>query len=382
MAKILFVNIVPNGSTGTICKNLYKAAEKQGHECYFAYGRGQDLEGFRTIRIGSKKDVYEHVIKSRFFDSCGFESKTATKRFLRQIDDIQPDIIHLHNLHGYYINIEMLFQYLKMHSAIKVIWTLHDCWPFTGHCAHFQYEKCEKWKTGCYDCVRTHMYPQSFVDRSPHNYEVKKQLLNGVPDMELITPSQWLADLVKQSFLQNYFVSVIHNAIDPNIFHPTPSTILEDHGLSGKRVILGVASPWKQRKGFESFISLASKVSDRYHFVMIGVSDEEKKKLPSNILGLSRTENQQELAKWYTAAYVYFNPTLEDNYPTTNLEAVSCGTPVLTFDTGGCKEAMLGYGLVVDNTIDEQLLDSVAKKTFTKEPMTDMISEYLKLYKE
>lgn len=382
MAKILFVNIVPNGSTGTICKNLYKAAEKQGHQCYFAYGRGQDLEGFRTIRIGSKKDIYEHVIKSRFFDSCGFESKNATKQFLRQLDDIQPDIIHLHNLHGYYINIEMLFQYLKMHSAIKVIWTLHDCWPFTGHCAHFQYEKCEKWKTGCFKCVRTHMYPQSLIDRSAHNYEVKKKLLTGLPDLQLISPSHWLADLVKQSFLQDYPVSVIHNAIDPTVFHPIPSTILEDYGLAGKRVILGVASPWKQRKGFESFLSLASKVSERYHFVMIGVTDEEKKKLPGNILGLSRTENQQELAKWYTAAYAYFNPTEEDNYPTTNLEAVACGTPVLTFNTGGCKEAMLGYGLVVDETIDEQLLDSIADRTFTKAPMTDMISEYLKLYKE
>lgn len=382
MKKIIFINVVPNGSTGNICKKLYKAAEKNGFVCYFAFGRGEITQEYRSIKIGCKRDVIAHVAKSRIFDSCGFESKDATFKFLKKLDYIKPDIVHLHNLHGYYINIELLFKYFKTHKNIRVIWTLHDCWSFTGHCAHFQYENCKKWKTYCYDCPRTHLYPKAYIDRSTHNYYKKKELFYGLSNLELVVPSKWLANLVQQSFLNNYPIRIINNDIDTQIFYPTQSNILKKYNLNDKRIILGVASQWKQRKGLEFFIQLSKKLSQKYQIVLIGVSAKEKKNLPSNILGIERTENQKELAKWYSAAYVYLNPTLEDNYPTTNLEAASCGTPVLTFNTGGSFESTLGYGMIVNETLDENLLDSLENKSFKKKKMMDMRKKYLELYNE
>ena len=348
MSKILFINSVCNGSTGTICKNLYKAAVEAGHECCIAYGRGEAPEGFNTIKIGNKFDFYLHVLKARLFDASGFGSKHATKEFIKKIEEFKPDIIHLHNIHGYYVNIEILFNYLKQHPEIKKIWTLHDWWACTGHCPDFEYEKCEQWKTECQECVRTNEYPKSFIDFCNRNFKKKKELFSNIENLVLVSPSQWLCNLLKESFLNKYKCIVINNGVDTSVFKPTPSDIKQQYGIEDKKIILGVASVWEKRKGLDSFLELAKQQDNEYQIVLIGLNSKQIKQLPSNIIGINRTENVQELVKWYSAADIYFNPTLEDNYPTTNLEAIACGTPVVTFDTGGSPESGF-YGKIILN---------------------------------
>ena len=341
MSRILFINSVCNGSTGTICKNLYKAAVEAGHKCCIAYGRGEAPKGFNTIKIGNKFDVYLHILKARLFDASGFGSKHATKEFIKKIDEFKPDIIHLHNIHGYYVNIEILFKYLKEHPEIKKIWTLHDCWAFTGHCPHFEYEKCEQWKNECKKCVRRNEYPKSLVDKCNRNYWLKKSSFTNVDNLMLVSPSNWLMNLIKDSFFKEYPIEVINNGVDTSIFKHTESNIKERYGIKNKKVILGVASVWDKKKGLDTFIELSKQLDNEYQIVLIGLTKKQIKKLPSNIIGITRTEKVEELVKWYSVAEVFFNPTLEDNYPTVNLEAIACETPVVTFNTGGSPES--GY---------------------------------------
>ena len=389
MSRILFINSVCNGSTGTICKNLYKAAAEAGHECCIAYGRGEAPKGFKTIKIGNKLDIYLHVLKARLFDASGFGSKQATKELIKKIDEFKPDIIHLHNIHGYYVNIEILFKYLKEHPEIKKIWTLHDCWAFTGHCAYYTYAKCDKWKTCCKGyCPNRNEYPKTIFSCVTKNYTKKKNIFSNVENMILVTPSKWLKNEVKKSCLKNYDVGIINNGVDKKIFKYTESDIKERYGIENKKIILGVASVWDKRKGLDIFIELSNQLDDDYQIVLIGLNKKQIKNLPNNIIGISRTENVEELVKWYSAAEVFFNPTLEDNYPTTNLEAINCGTPVVTFDTGGSPESAFANVEAIANESDyhKKIMKSlINKKNFlmiNKNSLTDMNIKYLNLYKE
>lgn len=339
--KVLQINSVCGvGSTGRIATDLYKVLEEQGHECVIAYGRGTAPEGIKTIKIGTDFDNYMHVAKTRIFDKHGFGSTKATKEFIEKVKAYDPDVIHLHNIHGYYINIEILFNYLKEANK-KVIWTLHDCWAFTGHCSHFDYIGCDKWKDECEKCPQKKEYPSSILkDNSNWNYEKKKQIFTSVNNMTIVTPSKWLANLVKESFLTKYPIKVINNGIDLEIFKTTKSNFKEKYNLQNKIMILGVASVWTKKKGFDYFIELSKVLNDSFKVVMVGISEKQKARLPKNILAISRTNNAKELAEIYSAADIFINLTLEDNYPTTNLEAIACGTKVLTFDTGGARETI------------------------------------------
>lgn len=384
MSRILFINSVCNGSTGTICKNLYKAAEEAGHECCIAFGRGNAPEGFKTIRIGNKFDIYLHVLKARLFDASGFGCKHATREFIKKIDEFKPDIIHLHNVHGYYINIEILFSYLKKHPEIKKVWTLHDCWAFTGHCAYYTYAKCFQWKMKCKNCSNKNEYPKSFLSRCSNNFEKKRKIFTNLENLVLVTPSQWLKNEVNHSFLKHYEVIVINNGVDTKIFKPTPSSIKQKYNIEEKKVILGVASVWDKRKGLDTFINLSKHLSSDYKIVLIGLNNDQIKNLPKEILGISRTENVNELVKWYSAAEVYFNPTLEDNYPTTNLEAIACGTPVVTFNTGGSPESAKIYGTTLkDNTYKlSEITNNVFRNCKYKEclEIKNLTNNFIKLY--
>ena len=338
--RIVHINTVPNGSTGTIMMNIHQELLKEGYESYVVWGRGRKAENKTEIYMNDKLGVYFHAVYSRLTGKTGFASRRATKKLLNRIEEIKPDIIHLHNIHGYYINIELLFNYIK-EKNIKVVWTLHDCWAFTGHCSHFEYVGCEKWKEECKKCKQLKQYPKALIDNSKWCYKKKKELFTGVKNLTIITPSDWLKNLVKQSFLKDYNTITIHNGIDTTIFKPIAKEKLQfrkNYGLEDKKIILGVASVWNERKGLNDFIELSKILDDEYIIVLVGLNKKQIKKMPANIIGIERTENVYELVDIYNSADVFFNPTHEDNYPTVNLEALAVRIPVFAYCTGACKE--------------------------------------------
>lgn len=343
-------------STGRICTDLAEVLVENGYEVKIAYGRETVPEKYQkyAVRIGTDIDNKIHAIQTRLFDTHGFGSKKATADFLKWADKYDPDILHLHNIHGYYINFEMLFDWIKSRPQMKVIWTLHDCWAFTGHCAYFTAVDCNKWKTQCKCCPQLKSYPTcNFNGNVETNFKRKKSAFTGVKNMSLVTPSKWLAGLVKESFLKDYPVEVINNGIDTSIFKPTPSDFRKRYHIEDKKVLLGVAAVWDERKGLNDFVKLSKMLDDDYKIVLVGLSEKQIKEVPDNIIKISRTNSAVELAEIYTAADVFLNLTYEDNYPTVNLEAQACGTPVITYDTGGSVESACPNGIVIKkNNLD------------------------------
>ena len=344
MRALLLNSVCGIRSTGRICTQLAQELEEQGHEVKIAFGREKTVpERFQkyAVPIGCGFDVKMHALRTRLLDDHGFGSRRATKKFLEWADAYDPALLWLHNIHGYYINIELLFDWIKSRPQMQVCWTLHDCWAFTGHCTYFTAAKCEQWRTGCRRCSQKGRYPASvLLDNSRGNYSRKKDLFTGVRSMKLITPSGWLAGLVRQSFLREYPVEVRYNAIDTETFKPTAGNFRRKYGLEDKKLILGVASVWDERKGLQDFFRLAKALDDSYALILVGASDAQMRRFESNMIGIRKTNHARELAEIYTAADVFFNPTYEDNYPTVNLEAQACGTPVVTYDSGGSAETL------------------------------------------
>ncbi|MCR5735390.1 MAG: glycosyltransferase [Lachnospiraceae bacterium] len=351
--RVLLINTVvgPGNSVGRLVEGLYDTLMQHGYDCLVAYGRGECPEHIRSYRIGTDLDMYIHGAVTRLRDRHGFASKKATKELIAVIEQFDPDIIHLHNIHGYYLNVKILFEYLKA-SKKRVIWTLHDCWSFTGHCSHFEYVGCMKWSTahGCSKCEQLSEYPKSFgFDSSEKNFEQKRELFTGLENMTIVTPSEWLKQRVKQSFLRDYHVVVVPTGIDLTKFRPIDEEFDQNNvifklknalSVRGKKIILGVANPWRDRKGLMQFISLNKTISEKYAIVLLGINDEQANDLPESIIPLAKTESIDELAALYSMADVYVNLTLEDTFPTTNLEALACGTPVITFKAGGSPESI------------------------------------------
>lgn len=371
--KILIINEVCGvTSTGTICADLAEYLLGKGHEVKVLYGRldAPDRCASYSERIAPHKEIVMNALSARVFDNCGRGNRAAAKRAVSVIRDFKPDVVHLHNLHGYYINYPELFRVLA-ELKIPVVWTLHDMWALTGHCAYFDSCGCDKWKTGCGKCPQKKGYPKSILlDRSAVNYREKKKAYELLPDMKVVVPSRWLAGFVKESILKREAL-VIPNGVDTSVFKPGKKDYFKEKGLTDKKVVLGVASLWEPRKGIGYFIELAEKLSDEYRIVLVGVNDQQKSELPENIITIARTNDRKELAEIYSGSYVYLNPTLEDNYPTTNLEAICCGTPVITFRTGGSPESAELFGTVCEKNVDS-ILEAIDKAS---EISTDKLDE-------
>jgi glycosyltransferase involved in cell wall biosynthesis len=317
----------------------------------------------------------------------------STWLFLRKLNKIKPDLLHFHNLHDSYINLPMLFNYVKKHK-IKVVWTLHDCWAFTGHCPYFTLAKCDKWKTGCGNCPQKNIYPKTYLDTTSFMWKKKREWFTGIENLTIVTPSQWLADLVKQSFLKDYPVKVINNGIDLEIFKPTDSDFRKKYHLEDKYIVLGVAFGWGIRKGLDAFIELAQRLDERFQIVLVGTDDKVDQQLPSNIISIHRTHNQQELAEIYSAVDIFVNPTREEVFGLVNAETLACGTPIVTFKTGGCPEIINEKsGVVVDvddvNEMERQIVRICTEKVFSSEDCVERAKifdqnkkfmEYVKLY--
>ena len=334
--KILQINSTYNwGSTGRIADGIGTLVTKNNWKSYVVFGRYKNDGNSITIKIGNRLYVYIHFILSRLFDIHGLGSYFSTIFLIKKIKKINPDIIHLHNIHGYYLNYCVLFDYLKK-SKTPIVWTLHDCWPFTGHCAYYSFIGCSKWKEVCSKCPQINAYPKSYIERTKTNFLLKKKMFQGLDNITLVPVSNWLAGEVKQSFLKEYKVRVIHNGVDIDVFYPKDIK-------SNDVIILGVASIWEKRKGLDDFYRLRKLLPKDYRILLIGLDSNQIKKLPSGISGITRTNNVEELVKIYSSSTLLFNPTYEDNFPTVNLEALACGIPVITYDTGGSPEA-------IDNT--------------------------------
>ncbi len=341
--KVLMINEVCGiTSTGRICTDIADILTAKGHTCKIAYsyGRHEVLPQHEkyAIKIGNKIDVYFHALASRIFDNTGFYSIKSTKEFLKEIDEFNPDIIHLHNLHGYYINIEILFNYLKKINK-PVLWTLHDCWSFTGHCSCYDYYNCDKWLTGCYKCQLKKEYPTSLIfDNSKNNYKKKKELFSGVKNLKVATPSHWLKDQVENSFLKEYETIVINSGIELDIFKYTNSDFREKNNLKDKKIILGVANAWSVRKGIKDFIQLSEELSDEWQIVLVG--DVRETKCPEKIIHIPHTNSTKELAEIYSAADVYLNLSYEETQGLTTIEAMACGTPVVVYNKTAIPECV------------------------------------------
>lgn len=377
------------GSTGKICMGISRALTAESIENYILCSRSNGDPV--SIVCSDSRYIKLQALKSRILGNYGFNSTRATRKMIGELERIHPDIVHLHNIHGHDCDLEMLVGWFRRNGT-KLIWTFHDCWAFTGYCTYFTMAGCNKWQSQCRDCAQWRRYSWLF-DRSKALFERKRRLFEGL-DLTIVTPSQWLADLVKQSFLKNYPVYMLNNGINLDVFKPTPGGFRKKYDLENKKILLDVSFEWGLRKGFSAFLELAKRLPEDYQIVLVGTDAEVDKLLPENIISIHRTQNQLELAEIYSAADLFVNPTREENYPTVNMESIACGTPVLTFRTGGSPEMLdETCGSVVDcddvDALEREIIRICTDKPYSEDAclkkaqefdQNQRFKEYLKLY--
>lgn len=339
--KVLQINTFGNLSTGKIAVDIYRTLRAHGSEGAVAFARNEVPGDVPSFKIGNPLSVYTDGVFTRLTDKAGHYSKDATEKLIKQIKEYDPDIIHLHNLHGYYINVPMLFDYLK-DAGKPVVWTLHDCWAYTGHCCYYSMAGCEKWKTpGCSKCPQKKAYPASiFKDNSSKNFSEKNQMFHSVKNLHLVCVSKWLDNELKASFLKDIPSRVIYNGIDTSVFKPSSGNFRIKYNVGDKRIVLGVASTWDTRKGLADFIELSKILDERYKIVLVGLNDKQKASLPDNMIGIGRTDGPKELAEIYSASNVLFNASVEETFGLPNVESLACGTPVVAYNCTGIPETM------------------------------------------
>lgn len=397
MKKIVEINGINYGSTGNTAINIATEAKKQGYDMYLF---------FRNSRVGKSRLKENQELIGNWLDKViserlcyitglnGYFNIINTHSLLKRLDQIKPDLIHLHSLCDSFVNIEMLFKYI-IKNDIPVIWTLHDSWPFTGRCAQ---NRCTKWQEGCGNCPHKDYYPGTlYFDNSKKVLEKRAKLYNQLNNLTIVTPSKWLGSLVSKSIFKNkYPVKVINNGINLNVFKPTESSFREKHNLQDKYIVLALAYYWDHSKGLDIIIELSKRLPSNYQIVLVGTNDELDKILPSNIISIHRTNTQEELVEIYSASDVFINPTRDENYPTVNMEAIACGIPVITFDTGGSAEIIsdnTGSSIKMNDTdgMEKEIIRVCETKPYSKEDclkrsksfdMQDKYKEYVQLYKQ
>lgn len=361
--RIAFVNSVAGfGSTGRIVWQLSQLPGVQGR-IYF--GRKDNLTDADVFRITRKAGNLEHAFCTFFMDRQGFCNTSETEKMVENLKNFRPDLVHLHNLHGYYLNCETLFRYLK-ESGVPVVWTFHDCWPFTGHCAHYDSLDCDRWKTKCQHCPGTMRYPFTINgSQVPVMYEKKKEVFCSLSpnQLSIVTPSNWLEDQVRMSFLGSQYIRTIHNGIDHSSFHYVQSDFRSVHHLENDFLILAVAGVWNHEKGLDDLVRWSHQMKDHQKLIVVGGPKHALKKFdPAHTITIPYVNGTEELCRIYSAADVMVNLTLEDTFPTVNLEAQACGTPVLTYQTGGSPESITPKtGMVIEKGNLESMIQNAEK---------------------
>jgi len=403
LTKLLQIVVEGNrGSTGTIAESIGELVLKQGWKSYIAHGRFPRSSSSQIIRIGSSLEILIHGITTRLFDRHGLGSCRATRVLIKKIEKIKPDIVHLHHLHGYYINIEILFNYLS-NANLPTVWTFHDCWAITGHCCYFDYVGCQKWKTNCHHCPQKKEYPASlFIDRSKKNFYLKKKLFTSVSNMMIVTVSEWLDSIVGNSFLADTPRKIIFNGVNVDLYKKTPlmksQATKKSLKIGDGFMILGVANTWEERKGFNDFMRLSKRIGRNDFIVLVGLRKSQIKNLPNNVIGIIRTESMEKLRDLYAAADVYLNLSVEETFGLTTAEALSCGTPAIVYNATACPEVLdVNTGFVVNKNDIDGLLESIegirknGKEFYSSQcreraikyyNRVDRLSEYLEMYKQ
>ncbi len=382
--KLVQINTVCNTSTGKLMGDIQRKANEVGYETLSIVGRRKVFQDIRCEKIGNSISFWIHVAINTVFDRQGYGSYFVTKKIVRRLREENPDIIHLHNLHGYYINLPLLFNYLSKEFKGEIYWTFHDCWPITGHCAHFSASECFKWKSGCSKCPNKMVYPISLLmDLSSRNYQDKKEMFCSLKSLTILTPSEWMAGWINSSFLRQYPIVVVNNGIDlKTFFYRKPADeIFDKYKISRqKKVILGVSSVWNERKGLNDFLALAEALSAEYQILLVGLSKKQLRKMPANIVGIPRTENVEELTMIYSLSHILINPSLEESFSLVTAEAIACGTPVIVLDTSAVKELVCednGIVLSRHEVIDYmEAIKKVEEKQLSRETVMQTAQKY------
>ena len=384
MKKLIQINTVCNTSTGKLMGDIQRKANESGYETLSIVGRRKVFRDVPCIKIGNPASFWIHVAITTVFDRQGYGSYFMTKKIVNRLRQENPDIIHLHNIHGYYLNLPLLFDYLSNEFKGKIYWTFHDCWPITGHCAHFSAVGCNKWEKGCNRCPNKMVYPVSlFLDASAQNYEDKKRMFSSLKNLTIITPSEWMAGWIRKSYLQQFPVRVIHNGINLKTFYyrEPKKEIYDKYGIEpDKKILLGVAGVWSKYKGLSDFLSLAEILPEEYRIILVGLSRQQIRKLPKNVVGIERTENPDELAQLYSAAHIFINPSLEESFSLVTVEALACGTPVIVLDTSAVKELVCEQnGIVLTAHHPEDYLNAI-RNLEEKELSREIVSQTAQKY--
>ena len=399
MSKTLLIigSALNCGSPGHICESIGMLAQENNWDVYMAHGlRYANPSKLKTFRVSSHAEEYLHILKSLLCDGHGLASKSATKRLIAFIDKIQPTVINIHNLHGYYLNYPVLFEYLA-EKKIPIVWTLHDFWTITGHCVHFDYIGCSKWQTGCESCPHFRSYPKSLVsDNSHYNYRLKKKLFTTLENVTIVPVSKWVGNIVSKSYLSSYPMQVIYNGINLGIFKPTYSELRDKLGLKDKFVLLGVASPWYPMKGLYDYYKLNSVLPDDCKIIMIGLTKQQIAELPSGIIGIERTESQYELAQYYSMADATLNLSYQETFGMTTVEGMACGTPGIVYnktaspelvsgETGHIVEAgdiagLMNAIMIIKETGSESYSEKCVNRVKSHFNADNTYSQYLKLF--
>lgn len=386
-SKLVQINTVCNTSTGQIMHDIQTAAKRRGYETVSFVGRRKVYTDVKCEKFGNSFSFWIHVALNTLFDCQGHGSYFVTRRLIKRLREEKPDIIHLHNLHGYYLNLPLLFRYINQEYQGKVFWTFHDCWPFTGHCPHFTMAGCGQWKTGCVRCPQKKSYPISLMmDRAKKNYMEKRDMFSQVKGLTIITPSEWMRRQVAHSFLKDKKTVVVNNGIDTEIFHPCDDPkeiqrVLHRHAIPAeKKILLGVASIWEKRKGLKTFEELAACLPEQYVIVLVGLTKRQIGKLVPGIIGIERTGNKRELAALYAAAHIFINPSGEESFSLVTVEAMACGTPVIVLGTSAVKELVgEGCGVVLDENRIAEYTKAI-EKIEADEPDRQKIAEHGRRY--
>ena len=406
--SLVEINTVVNNSTGRIMHDIQREADISGMETLSIVGRRHVYTDVPCVKFGNALSFWIHVIWTTLTDRHGLEpvlSSQFTRKMVRRIREANPDIIHLHNIHGYYLHYPTLMKYLAYEYKGKIIWTFHDLWPITGHCAYYSAVNCDKWMTGCNHCPNKKRYPVSLgLDGSRKNYEIKKELFTSLSNLTITVPSEWMASQVRQSFMGKYPVEVIHNGIDTAVFDHNrliadldieSNKCADETAWSDKKILLSVASIWDERKGLKDLVALSDKLNDDYVMVIVGLSKHQISRLPKGVIGITRTENIEELVSLYSRAHIFINPSLEESFSLVTVEALSCGCPCIVLDTSAVAELVNDdNGVVLHSHKPEDYLDAIksienrgysrdsVRATALKYDNKYMLEEYMRLYGE